>query len=240
MFSFPRRGCGTSGSSTTASSYHLFFLLRVQGAAGPRRPAPPGRRRARGVHRTWCTGSGCRRARALATRRPSTTCHLDRVGRRGTRTAPGSCSTRAPRSNDVGANVQSIGYAVSDRPLRLGQGAGPGAAADPRWYEKLRRRALARRGVPRPVGAAPTRTATAGTCSSRRAPTTGAVGRPRGRRARLVAGPAALGGAAAAVGAGAGLRAARGAAARRRRRPPGAALQLQGRRTCRRRRGPRV
>ncbi len=55
--------------------------------------------------------------------------------------------------NDVGANVQSIGYAVSSDLLRVGQGAGAGAVGGPAVVREALRRELARRGVPRPLGA---------------------------------------------------------------------------------------
>ena len=59
------------------------------------------------------------------------------------------------RLNEHGANVQSIGYAVSSDLYTWDKAPGPVLEADGRWYEKCApppEGKLARRGVPRPVG----------------------------------------------------------------------------------------
>ena len=129
-----------------------FFLYASRALHDPHAPALPGLGRARGVVRPGRTGSGSPTRWCARTRRRSTTSRPGPARSCGTRTAGGSCSTPAPRLTEHGANVQSIGYAISSDLITWDKAPGPVLAADARWYEKSGRRALARRGVPRPVG----------------------------------------------------------------------------------------
>ena len=95
----------------------------------------------------------------------------------GTRTARGSCSTPAPRSRPDGQNVQRIGLRHLVGPRRPGPSRGRTRCSkrDAALVREARprRSGTTRRSATR--GCSPTRTATAGTCSSPPARRTGPV-----------------------------------------------------------------
>ena len=236
MFKLPEAWVWDFWLVDDGEQYHLFFLYASRALQGPARPAPPGLGRARGVVGPGPLGAGRRRARALGRaglRRPRDVDRLGRAapGRSVVHVLHGGLAERRGRERAVHRVCRVV------RPSRVGQGAGAGAVRrtrggtrstrDGNWHDEAFRDpwVLA---DPDGDGWHMLITARANHGTSATAGWSGTRGRPTWRTGSC-------GSRCREPGQGSGSSR---CAALRRRRPPGAALQLRGRATCRRRRGP--